>query len=166
MTMDPDPTETTPTTEPAPAAAMVATPAAEVAPVATATAPVAGGNRVAGKTRNPWGVWGLSIITLGIYHLYWYYKVNAEVRDYDPSIEVEPGISLLAQFIPIANLVSIVKTAGRIARAESSSGASGRCSGGIGFLLIFVFGTWVVYYQGQLNQVWAQHGSPEPGTRV
>jgi len=162
---DSDPIQST---EPAatPAADIVAAAVPEVAPVAAAPAAVATGTRTIGKTRNPWGVWGLSIITLGIYHLYWYYKVNSEVRDYDSSIDVEPGISLLAQFIPIANIVSMVKTAGRIARAESTSGAAGRCSPVIGFLLIFVLGTWVVYYQGQLNEVWAQHGSPEPGTRV
>ena len=122
--------------------------------------------RRAGKTRSPWGVWGLSLITFGIYFLYWYYKVNSEVRDYDRSIDVEPGISLLAQFIPIAGIVSMVKTAGRIARAQTTSGASERCSGGIGFLLLFVFGTWVVYYQSNLNKVWAQHGSPAEGSAV
>lgn len=159
MTMDPEPTAST---EPAPAAEVVPTPVPEVVPVAAAPA----GGRVAGKTRNPWGVWGLTLITLGIYQLYWYYKVNAEVRDYDRSIEVEPGLSVLALFVPIVGFVSIVRCAGRIARAQSSSGASGRCSGGLGFLLLFVFGTWVVYYQGQLNEVWAQHGSPEPGTLV
>ena len=75
---------------------------------------VAGGSdRLVGKTRGPWVVWLLSLVTFGIYFLYWYYKVNNEVREYDGSIEVEPGISLLAQFIPIANIVSAVKCAGR-----------------------------------------------------
>lgn len=26
-----------------------------------------------GKTRNPWGVFGLTLVTLGIYGLWWYY---------------------------------------------------------------------------------------------
>ena len=60
-----------------------------------------------GKTRNPWGVWGLSLITLGIYYLYWYFTVNSELRAYDASIEVEPGIATLAAIVPIANLVTI-----------------------------------------------------------
>lgn len=128
---------------------------------------VAGGSdRRVGKTRGPWIVWLLSLVTFGIYFLYWYYKVNDEVREYDGSIEVEPGISLLAQFIPIANIVSAVKCAGRIARAQSTAGASGRCSPLLGFVLLFVAGTWVVYYQSQLNQVWAEYGSPTEGTPV
>jgi hypothetical protein len=32
--------------------------------------------------RNPLGVLGLTIITFGIYGLYWYYKVNEEILRY------------------------------------------------------------------------------------
>lgn len=48
-------------------------------------------SRVVGKTRNPWGVWLLSLITIGIYPLIWYFKINKELRDFDPSIDVQPG---------------------------------------------------------------------------
>jgi hypothetical protein len=166
MTMDPapDPTESAMAADAAEEAVEAEVVETEVATVAVAAAMAA--DRRAGKTRNPWGVWLLSLITFGIYGLYWYYKVNAEVRDYDGSIEVEPGISLLAQFIPIANLVSMVKTGGRIARAQASANRPERCSGGIGFLLIFVLGTWIVYYQSQLNKVWDEYGNPEPGLPV
>ena len=34
-----------------------------------------------GKIRNPLGVIGLSIITLGIYYFVWYYKVNKEMAE-------------------------------------------------------------------------------------
>ena len=36
----------------------------------------------AGKVRNPWGVIGLSIITLGIYFLYWTYVTFQEMKDH------------------------------------------------------------------------------------
>ena len=36
------------------------------------------------KKRNPWGVWGLSIITLGIYGFFWWYYINREMRDLSP----------------------------------------------------------------------------------
>jgi hypothetical protein len=42
----------------------------------------------------------------------------------------------------------------------------GRCSGLLGFVLLFVVGTWIVYYQSELYQVWAQYGSPTEGTPV
>lgn len=140
----------------------------EAASPVIASAPLAatGGSRV-GKTRNPWAVWGLSIITLGIYFLYWYYKMNSEMKEYNPSIEVEPGIATFAQIIPIANIISFWNCGGRINRVEEKSGTSERTAPIVGLLLqIFVLGTGVVYYQMQLNKVWALHGSPEPGTAV
>ena len=33
------------------------------------------------KLRNPWGVVGLLLITLGIYGIFWWYSVNREMRD-------------------------------------------------------------------------------------
>ncbi len=108
-----------------------------------------------GKTRHPWGVWGLSIITLGIYYLYWYFKVNSELKAYDTAIEVEPGIALLAALIPIANLVSLFNTGGRIEQAQVTSGVPERCSGILGVVLGILGGFSVVYYQSQLNKMWA-----------
>ena len=41
-----------------------------------------------GKIRNIWLVWLVwPILTLGIYHLVWWYKINREARDF-ASIEV------------------------------------------------------------------------------
>ena len=46
------------------------------------TAPVASG--LAMKTRNPFAVWiGLPLITLGIYHFVWYYKIHREMAEFD-----------------------------------------------------------------------------------
>jgi len=122
----------------------------------------------AGKTRNPWGVWLLSLVTLGIYHLYWYYKVNAELRDYNETILVQPGIALMAILFGgllcgIPPIVSWVKTGGRIAHAQRIAGRLERCSGLVGFLLQLL-GFGVVYYQSQINKVWDSYGNPEPGT--
>src|SRR5437588_10890755 len=62
------------------------------------------GRQVAvGKNRNPFAVIFLSIITLGIYWFVWVYKVNNEIRTHEPLVRCSPGISVLAQFIPVAN---------------------------------------------------------------
>ncbi|HEY6532074.1 MAG TPA: DUF4234 domain-containing protein [Acidimicrobiales bacterium] len=156
----PEPEATPPPVTPAPTPDFSAPPA-----VTPPIAPL--GVRTVGKTRNPWGVWGLSIITLGIYYLYWYYKINSEVRDYDKSIEVDPAIATVAQFIPIASLISFWNCGGRINRTQQTAGSSERCSQLAGLLLmVFVLGTGIVYYQSQLNKVWDLHGNPEPGTAV
>jgi hypothetical protein len=108
-----------------------------------------------GKTRHPWGVWGLSIITLGIYFLYWWYKVNEEVNDYDPSIEVEPVLAMLALFVPICNIVTIVRTGSRIGRAQENATGTNRTNGWLGLLLAILAALDIVYYQSNLNKLWA-----------
>jgi hypothetical protein len=58
------------------------------------------------KIRNPWGVAGLCIITLGIYGLVWIYNVHKEVRDHSRNgYEISPGLALGLCFVPIFNLV-------------------------------------------------------------
>jgi hypothetical protein len=118
-----------------------------------------------GKTRNPWGVWLLSFVTLGIYGLWWYYTINREMRDYSDRINVQPGISLLACFFFITTIVTWVKTGGRIAQAQRLASSNFRCSGLFGLLLAIIgFGS--VYYQSQINKVWDRYGNPEPGTPI
>lgn len=126
--------------------------------------------RRAGKTRNPLVVWLLSLVTLGIYQLYWYYQVNREAREYEPSVDVRPGVAVVAVTVGglliVPPWVSIFKTGRRIAQTQQAAGVPERCSGLLGLVLVLVFDLWVVYYQSQLNKVWERHGHPEPGTVV
>ncbi len=161
-----------PTAEPAPSqiptAETMPSPVPAISPVVTAaSAPgrVPGRRRV-GKVRKPWGVYGLMIITVGIYFLYWWYKANEEIREYDERIQVQPGIAVLATFFPISSIVTVVKTGGRIGQAQRYAGIEARCSGGMGFLFSILFFTHVVYYQSQLNAIWEEHGNQQPGTPV
>lgn len=142
---------------------------AAAGPVVTA-GPVRSAHRRVGKTRHPWGVWGLTVITLGIYGIVWYFKINKEVRDFEPNINVSPGVSVLALLFGgfllwIPTLVSIVKSGSRIARAQQGAGLPPRCSGLVG-LLLWIIGFGTVYYQSELNKVWAQFGAPPEGTPV
>ena len=38
------------------------------------------GSRV--TIRNPWGAFGLAVVTFGIYYRYWYYEINRELNHY------------------------------------------------------------------------------------
>lgn len=139
-------------------------------PAASRPAPSAVQPRV-GKTRNPWGVWLIALVTLGVYFFVWYYKVNRELRDYDPDIEVEPGIALLAVLLGwivifIFSWVSVYRTGDRIQQAQTTSGANERCNGWLGILLYILGGFNMVYYQSQLNKVWDRYGNPEEGTVI
>jgi len=110
---------------------------------------------VRGKTRSPVGVWVLSIITLGIYYMVWWYKINKELRDYHNSIQVSPGLATLATIVPIASWVTVYTTGSRIGQAQILGGFGSSCSGGLGLLGAFFFGVHTIYYQGQLNRLWA-----------
>jgi hypothetical protein len=121
--------------------------------------PVAGWAPSRGKTRSPFGVWGLSIITLGIYYLVWWYKINSELRDYHNSIQVSPGLATFAVVVPIASWVTTFTTGSRIGQAQILRGLGSNCSGGLGILAAICFGLNTVYYQGQLNRLWAQRRS-------
>jgi hypothetical protein len=121
-----------------------------------------------GKTRSPIAVVILSIITFGIYYLYWYYVVNSEMRQYRPFIEVSPGIALLSQFVPIANWISAYNTAGRLLTLEDTNRVPDRISPGIALVLhILLYVAYPFYVQDHLNRLWeaaGQGGALDSGT--
>lgn len=137
-----------------------------MSPPVTAVSQGSGPSRVIGKTRNPWGVWllGLTII----YPFIWYFKINKELRDFDPSIDVQPGLSVLAISLGVLviflfPLLSWAHTTSRVQKAQKLAGSRARCS----FLLSYIcsiFG--MVYIQSQLNKVWDQYGNPPEGTPI
>jgi hypothetical protein len=63
----------------------------------------------AGRRRSTVAIVALSIVTLGIYSLVWYHRVNREVGNFDTRMHVIPGRSTVAVAIPwaIGWLVSI-----------------------------------------------------------
>jgi hypothetical protein len=124
-----------------------------------------------GKTRNiflVWLVWPL--ITVGIYHFVWWYKINRETHDLDPDIEVSPGIAVVAitlgALIIVPPWVSIFKTGDRIARMQAAAGLPASCSGVLGLVASFFFGLHTLYYQNELNKTWSALGGAPEGTVV
>ncbi len=128
------------------------------------------------KIRNPWGVAGLSLITLGIYYLVWYYKVNREMSDWGAQHDVDsgtsPGMSLLAVTIGgiliVPPLVSIWGTGKRMQLSQRAADVYGG-SGLLWFVLhlipiVSLFAP--VYLQMQLNKVWETQPQPVVGTPV
>ena len=80
------------------------------------------------KVRRPWVVAMLSVVTLGIYHWYWYYKINRELRDFGKVYRLErlenvnPWLSLLATtlgaLLIVPPIVSWVRCTRRIQDAQ------------------------------------------------
>jgi uncharacterized protein DUF4234 len=128
---------------------------------------------VPAKIRNPLVAFALVFVTLGIYYLVWYYKVNRELRDLGRAVGEEerfgrsPFTSLLAitvgWLIVVPPFVSFYKTFGRIEAAQDVAGTSTRVSIWLGFAL-YVIGVVflpveVIYAQSELNRVWLRRNA-------
>jgi hypothetical protein len=121
------------------------------------------GSNERGKIRNPLGVIGLSIITLGIYTIFWYYFINKELAEIGRTHNSEecgtsPGTSVLAitlgVFIIVPPFVSIYNTCKRLAAAERLTGTPQGMEPGLLFIL-WIFLSPVAEYilQSNMNKV-------------
>ena len=111
-----------------------------------------------GKDRSPAAVLGFSIITGGIYYLVWYYKINNEIRNHDPSVLVTPAWSVLAMLLPVANLVSSYSTAARIRQMQLDEGLTDTISPVVALLLVIFLGIgYPLYIASQLREHWHGH---------
>lgn len=118
-------------------------------------------SRTTVKVRNPFLVFVWSLLTLGIYYLVWYYKINRELRD-ACGIDVSPGVALIAislgWLVLVPPFVSWYRTFARIAEAQRAAGVSSEANPVLGFILfviaVFLLPVEVVYAQDELNKVW------------
>ena len=125
------------------------------------------------KIRNPWGVLGLLLITLGIYVVFWWYYVNREMRDYGKATGYDlgqnPGNSALAVFpgslIVVPALVTFWRGTKRVQSAQRVAGAeTPSLNGWIALVLYLLLSiAYPPYVQSELNKVWRRTGTPLPG---
>lgn len=123
------------------------------------------------KRRNPLAAWiGLPLITLGIYHLVWYYKIHKEMAEFDRRRTVPVVgpmlVLLLLGWTVIGPLVSYHNAGARIRNAQRSAGLPATCSPTLCWLLAFVFGVNVLYMQFELNKVVDRYQGAPPQTTV
>jgi hypothetical protein len=121
--------------------------------------------------RDALGVAALSLVTLGIYFFYWYYKINDEARRYLRDDSIQPVVSLLAVLIGwiviVPPFVSGYRTAERVLRMQERSAARPKMNPAIAVifqLLVGIVYPW--YIQDGLNDVWDTGSAPaaaQPG---
>jgi Domain of unknown function (DUF4234) len=121
------------------------------------------GSSHVGKLRNPLGVVGLTIVTLGVYFFIWYFKINKEMAEMGRArgtdeLGTSPGTSLAAVlfgwillFIP--PLVSEYRTCDRLNKAEAQVGLQGMEAGLLFLLWIFLGPVGHYIFQSNLNKV-------------
>src|SRR3954471_10354324 len=121
-----------------------------------------GPSRARVKLRSPWAVALLPFITLGIYHLVWWYRVNRELRDVGHGNGVDlgqsPTSSLLALFpgalIIIPPFVSYWRGTERVIGVARLTGTE-TVNGWIALILFIVIQpAYWAYLQSSLNQAW------------
>lgn len=126
------------------------------------------------KVRNPWAVALLPIVTLGIYHFVWWYKINKELKAYGEAkgydLGQNPTNSLLALvpgfLIIIPPLVSYYRGTKRVQGASKISGREA-VSGWIALILYLLLSpAMFAYLQVSLNNVWEQEAEPLSGGAI
>jgi Domain of unknown function (DUF4234) len=132
------------------------------------------GTNAVGKVRNPLGVIGLTLITLGIYGIFWYYYTQKELAEMGQARNTEelgtsPGNSVLAvtlgAFIIVPPFVSIYNACKRLKAAESLTGAGEGMEAGLLFLLwIFISPIGLYIYQSDMNKVLTAQAGGAPAT--
>jgi Domain of unknown function (DUF4234) len=124
------------------------------------------------KIRNPLGVLGLGLITLGIYHVFWWYFINREMADLGranrrPELGDNPIMSVVAvtigALIIIPPFVSFWRTLKRIETSQNLVLGSNN----LGVVLVFILGLIPLVnlvvaplMQSNLNQVWEAGAEP------
>ena len=129
------------------------------------------GTEARAKLRNPLGVVGLSLITLGIYYIFWWYFINREMRDLGRArgtdLGQSPGNSVLAitlgAFIVVPAIVSMWRTTDRIQRTQQVAGVDNTAQGPLIFVLLLLIGPVGLWYaQSELNKAWSAQASGTP----
>ena len=131
---------------------------------------VGAGPGATAKTRHPVAVPALTLITLGIYGIYWWYQINREMVDLGRVRQADglgdnATMSLLAVFpgflIIVPPYVSLYNTVKRIQRAQEVTSGQVTLNGMIILWLIiasFIIGiTGLIvpgYIQAELNKAW------------
>jgi hypothetical protein len=148
---------------------------------ATSSYPVLTGNQVQlapgsiAKLRNPIVVVILTIVTFGIYQLFWWYYANRELADYGRARATKdlgdnPLMSLLALFpgalIVVPAIWTTVTTFKRVQAAQRLNGES-PVNGWLGVVLVLVFSPLLIgYMQSGLNSAWKAHVPVNPPETV
>lgn len=126
------------------------------------------GTTATAKIRNPVAAFLLVFLTLGIYYLVWYYKINRELRDLGRAAGQEqrlgrsPFTSLMAisfgWLILVPPFVSMYRTLQRIQAAQEISGPKEPLNVWLGYALyllgLFTLPVEIIYAQSELNRLW------------
>ena len=112
-----------------------------------------------GEIRSPLAVLLLSIITCGIYGIYWYYKTFQEMKDHSGE-GIGGGLALVFAFVCGPVLIFLLPS--EVGNLYARDSKEKPVSGTTGFwVLLPLVGSivWIFKVQGALNEYWASKGA-------
>jgi hypothetical protein len=119
---------------------------------------------VTGKVRSSLTVILLTIVTLGIYGLYWQYATFKELKEYSGE-GIGGGLGLvLAIFIGIVNIFLMPMEVGQLYKREGKDEPVSALTGFWILLPLAGWFVWLVKTQGRLNDYWSAHEASSPDT--
>lgn len=116
-------------------------------------------NGTIGPIRNPVVVILLSLITFGIYSLYWQYAMFRDMKEYSGE-GIGGGIGLLFAFL--LGIVNIFLMPAEVGHLYAAEGRQQTISGLTGFWVLIPLVGWIIWVfktQGHLNRYWEDHGA-------
>jgi Domain of unknown function (DUF4234) len=126
--------------------------------------------------RNPLGVLGLSVVTLGIYFLYWYYKINDELKTFERDPSISPTRSLMAMIfgwiIIVPPFIAMYNTAKHVQGVEQRMTIQPRIEPALAIVIMLLVSVGNgIYIQEHLNRIWDRgvgvpSSPPPPATQL
>jgi ACR3 family arsenite efflux pump ArsB len=109
--------------------------------------------------RNPLGVLGLSIITIGIYFVVWFYKINKEIQRHENDQTMSPMRSLMAMIfgwlIIVPPFLAMYNTSKHVQKMEERLGVQSTIEPILPIVIMLVFSPLTgAYIQDHLNRAW------------
>ncbi len=123
------------------------------------------------KKREPLGVLGLTLITFGVYGLYWYHQVNDELRRFERDDSISPTRSLMAilfgWIIIVPPFIAVYNTAQHIQAIERREGIQPIIEPVLAVIFLLLLSIIVGFYlQAHLNPIWVQSSDQPPRTAL
>ncbi len=114
--------------------------------------------------RGVWVVAILTVVTFGIYGIFWWYFVNREMADYGRAkgtdeLGTSPGLSVLAAtlgwLVIVPGVMTTINTFKRAQKTQSLAGEAPVINGWLGLILFIVISpAYHAYVQSGLNSAW------------
>ena len=123
------------------------------------------------KVRSPVFVGVMSLVTLGIYGIYWFYATAKDLSEYGKAkghdLGQNPTMTVLALvfgwiLLLIPTIIALVRFTKRTQAAQRLAGRD-PLNGWLAVVLLLVFSPlYDAYVQSELNKAWAAEGGPVP----